>query len=163
MIAAALLLWLSGPAVILPAGTPVRLATVGEIHSKSIRQGQRLALTVTEDVKVGDRLLIARGTPAVGEIESVSDTGMMGKAGKFSLVPLFVELPGRRVNLVGEQQTRGKRQVGAAAVTSVITTFGIFITGKSAILPAGSPLVGEVRTDVEVPVAGPMASNPAIK
>ena len=117
MIAAALLLMFAGHAVTLPAGTPVQLATVGEINSRSIRQGQRFALTVTEDVRVGDRLVILRGTPAVGEVESLREKGMFGKAAKFSLMPLFVDLPGVRVNLAGERSQRGKKAVTEAAVT----------------------------------------------
>ena len=135
--------------VFVPAGTPIRFATESVIDSRTVQQGQRFTLIVTEDVAVGDRIVLPKGTRAVGEVEAVTGKGMFGQAGSLVLRPLFVELSGRRINLEGVFERRGKEQVGGAAVTTVITGgLGLIITGKSATLPAGSPLEGRVRNDV---------------
>lgn len=137
--------------LVLAAHTPVRLTTNGTIDSRSIRQGQRLALTVADDVTVGSRIVIPRGTPAAGEIESLSEKGMFGQSARFALRPLYVDIAGHRVNLAGTSEQKGKNAVAAAAVTTVLTNgLGLFITGKSAVLPAGSTLLGEVRSDVTI-------------
>jgi len=139
------------PAVMLPAGTPLRLRTVDAINSANLVQGQRVVLTVADNVRVGTRLVIPRGTAAVGEIEALDQKGIFGKAAKFSLRPLFVDLPGQRVNLVGGHAHQGKDGVAAAAVTTVLFgALGIIITGKSATLPANSIIDGEIRNNVLV-------------
>lgn len=138
--------------VVLPAGTSVRFTTNGPIDSRSIRQGQRFGLTVADDVIIGTSTLIPRGTPAVGEVEAVSDRTQFGKGAKFTLRPLFIEFGGQRINLVGTATTKGRNQVGAAAVTTVlIGGIGLLITGRSATLSAGSELRGEIRSDVSLP------------
>lgn len=139
------------PAVTIRAGTPIRFVTQVPIDSRSVRQGQRFTIVVAEDVLDGDRPLIAKGTPAVGEIESVTEKGMFGKAGGLVLRPLFIELGGTRINLEGATEASGKEQLGGAAVATVLTGgLGLIITGKSAQLPAGSPLLGRVRSDTTV-------------
>jgi hypothetical protein len=141
------------PALVrLPVGTPIRFTTNGPIDSRSIRQGERFGLTVADDVMAGGQLVMPRGTPAVGEVEALSDRGSFGRGAKFTLVPLFVDFGGQRINLTGAAKTEGRSQVGAAAVTTVlIGGVGLLITGRSATLPAGSELRGEVRSEVSLP------------
>jgi len=139
--------------ILLPAGTAVRLATTGAIDSRSVIQGQRFGLRFAEDVMVGSTVAIPRDTAAVGEVEAVSGTGMFGKAGRLVLQPLFVDIAGERVNLVGSTSEKGEDSVTAAAITTAITPFGLFITGKRAIMPPGSILLGRVRTDVTLPAS----------
>jgi hypothetical protein len=138
--------------VLLPAGTPIQLETVDPLDSRTVKQGQRFALRVAEDVLVGSATVIPRGTAAVGEVEAVSGKGMVGKAGRLVLRPLYIELGGERINLTGASTERGTDATAGVAVGSfLISSLGIFITGKSASVPAGSPLPGRVRTDVTLP------------
>lgn len=136
--------------VILAAGTAVQMKTKSALDSRSIRQGQRFELIVTNDVLSGGRVVIPAGTSAVGEVLSLSEKGMFGKGAKFALQPLFIEFHGERINLAGRTDELGDKQVTAAAITTVLTPFGLFITGKSASLPAGSPLNATVRTDTPI-------------
>ena len=137
---------------VLPAGTSVRLATLAPIDSRSVKQGQRFALRVVDDVTVGSRIVIPRGTDAVGEVEALSGKGMFGKAAALSLRPLFVEVAGQRVNLVGTSTEKGHDATAGAAVTTILVgAFGLIITGKSAKVPIGSTMFGRVRTVVALP------------
>lgn len=143
------------PAATLPAGTAVRLATVVALDSRSLVQGQRIGMTIADDVRVGSRLVIPRGTPAVGEIEALAQKGMFGEAARFVLRPLFVEVAGHRINLVGAHVERGRNDVAAAAVAAVLLGgIGMTMTGKSAILPANSVIDGATRTDVLIAAPG---------
>lgn len=140
--------------ILLPAGTPVRLRTVDALDSRSASQGQRFKLLVDEDVVVGTAVIIRRGMAAVGEVEAVSGKGMVGKSGRLVLQPLFVEVAGKRVNLVGANVERGKDATGGVAVASILTNgLGLFITGKSATVAPGSTILGRIRTDVTLPPA----------
>jgi hypothetical protein len=146
--------------IVVPAQTSVQFSTVDPLDSRSVKQGQRFALRVAEDVTVGSTLVIPRGTPAVGEVEAVSGKGMVGKAGRLVLRPLFVDVAGQRVNLVGVRVERGSDATTGVAVGSLlISGLGIFITGKSASVPAGSFLPGRVRS--EVVLSGATAPAPA--
>lgn len=136
------------PQALLPADTAVKLITTAQISSRSVVQGQRFPLEVAEDVVVNSRVVIPRGTPATGEVEALSGKGMFGKAAKLTLSPLFVQLDGQRVNLAGATDAAGSDATAAAAVSTVLFgVFGLAITGKSAVLPAGSVLYGRVRND----------------
>lgn len=142
--------------VLLPAGTPVRLVTAESIDSRSVKQGQRFNLTIAENVTVSSRILIPVGTPAVGEVEAVSGKGMLGKAAKLILRPLFVDVSGERVNLVGLIKQKGKDATAGAVVTTVLVgALGLLITGKSVTVPSGSIMLGQVRNDVALPVTTP--------
>ena len=140
--------------LLLPAGTVVRLKTVDAMDSRTVSQGQRFKLEVVEDVSVGAVVVIPHGAAAVGEVEAVSGKGMVGKAGKLVLTPLFVEIAGKRVNLVGKSSESGKDSTGGVAAASILAS-GLFliVTGKSAAVASGSPIVGHVRTDVILPPA----------
>lgn len=141
----------------LPAGTQVRFKTVDPLDSRTANQGQRFNLVVVEDVMIGSRLLIPRGTPAVGEVEAVSGKGMVGKAGRLVVRPLFIDVAGKRVNLTGTSGEEGKHSTGGVAVASVLTSgLTLFITGKSASVPAGSDMLGFVRTDISLPQTVPV-------
>lgn len=148
--------------VAVPAGTPMSFVTTTQISSRSVRQGERFPLQVSEDVTLGSHVVIPKGTAGVGEVEAVSRKGMFGKAGSLVLRPLFIDIRGERVNLVGATADKGHDGTAAAAVTTaLIGGFGLIITGKSAVVPAGSPLYGRVRTDVTLPAAtqGALSSN----
>ena len=138
-------------AVLLPAWTPVRLVTQALIDSRSAHQGQRFGLTITEDVKVGDRIVIPRSTPAVGEVEVLAQKSPGGNSGRLVLAPLFIDWAGDRIYLRGHSETAGKGAVGASVATQVLLSpLGFFISGKSATLPAGSVIEAETRNDVKV-------------
>jgi len=151
----------SAASIVLPAGTAVRLVTVGAVDSRSAKQGQRFVLALAEDVTVGSTVVIPRGTAAVGEVEAVSGKGAFGMPAHLVLRPLFVEVTGERINLVGLNKENGQNNVAAAAITTAITPLGLLITGKSATVPAGSVILGRVRSDVTVPVGAVQSSPPA--
>jgi hypothetical protein len=136
----------------LPPRTPVRLVTTVEVSSRGLVQGQRIPLRLAEDLAGGGRVLVPAGTAAVGEIEALSEKGMFGKAAKFTLQPLFIDAGGRRINLAGRHREAGEKGTTTAAVATVFAgTLGLFITGKSAKLAAGSELMAEVRDDTPLP------------
>ena len=144
---------------ILP-GMPIHLTTVVPLDSRSVKQGQRFELRVSEDVLVESTVVIPRGSPAVGEIEAVSGKGMVGKAGRLVLAPLFIDVGGERVNLTGISVERGKDSTAGVAVGSILLSgWGMFISGKSASVPAGATVDGRTRTAVSLVLPQPSASQ----
>lgn len=146
---AVLLLLAAGVKV--PAWTPIKLMTEAAIDSRSVRQGQRFGLTVAEDIRIGDAIVIPRGTAAVGEIEAVAQRSTGGNAGRLVLTPLFIEWQGERIYLSGRSENSGKAAVGASVATQILLSpLGVLISGRSATVPAGSVIDAEVRNDVTV-------------
>ena len=136
-------------ATVLPSGTAVRLVTAVPVNSRSAQQGQRFGLTVAADVTAGGRVLIPAGTPAVGEVEAVSGKGMVGQGARLTLVPLFIDAPGRRITLSGTLRQEGSSPTTEVAAASLLVSgLGLFITGKSALVPAGTVIPAVLRSDV---------------
>jgi hypothetical protein len=135
--------------LVLRAGTEVPLRTIEELSSKHARQGQRFGLQVDEEVRVGGYLVIPRGARATGEVTRIFEKGIFGRAGKIELQLLFVEVDGQRIRLNGQMREKGEPGTGALiAAAFVIFTMASFISGTSAVLPAGTSLVGSVHHDV---------------
>ena len=144
----------SAPVHVLRAGTRVPMATSAPISSRHARQGQRFDLTVAQDVLVDGMIVIPRGSRGVGEVARVVEKGMFGKAGKLEVRVLFVELGGTRIRLDGRAEDKGKSGLGVTAAAVVLAgIWGGFVTGKSAVIPAGTALDGHVFEDVPLKLA----------
>ena len=135
--------------LVLPAGTPVRLVTTGDISSKTHRQGDRFELVVAEDVVVQGHVAVPRGSAAVGEVVRHAASGAFGRAGKLELAPLWVMVGSHRIRLDGKARAAGESgAAGAVIASTVIGGFASFISGRSAWLPAGAALTGYVHRDL---------------
>ena len=150
--------------VLLPGGTPVSLVTVDEMSSKTHNTGEPITLKVRDDVRVGEVVVIPAGTPAVGQITDARGTGAFGVNGKLELAPLYLQIAGVTVRLVGSQLARGETDV--ATVAGLLTT-GL-VSGRSARIRAGSPVGSRVMRDIRLPLeatpvaaAKPVATTPA--
>ena len=141
---------------VLNAGTEVRLITSNTISSKDARQGQLIEMTVADDVRVNQLLVIPKGTRGVAQVSRVVERGMFGKAGKLEVRVLYAELGGRRVRLDGRSSEKGENRAGATAVAVVLVgAFGGFVNGQNAVIPAGTMLSGYVYEDLPLKAAQP--------
>jgi hypothetical protein len=142
-------LLLAADALVLKAGTPVPLVTVGEVSTKTHRQGDRFDLEVSRDVTVGEHLVIPKGTRGLAEIARHRARGPFGKAGMLEVRLLHVTVAGRNIRLDGEAEHKGASAAVPAIATGVITAaFGAIILGRSARIPAGTPLTGYTHRDL---------------
>jgi hypothetical protein len=74
--------WAQNNDVILPEGTKIRVRLEQEISSATAEQGQPVELSVTEDVRVGDTVVIRQGAAVVGTITEAVPKRHMGRTGK---------------------------------------------------------------------------------
>ena len=140
-----------------PEGTEFYVVTTEPISSKSASQGQRVALTVDENVLVNGQLVIAKGTPVRAEVGEVKGAGMLGKAGKLSLrIESTSAVDGHKVPLRGNKTSEGKGRAGTmVAVAVLVSPVGLLIKGKNVTYPEGTRL--SVYTDEVVSVTVPSA------
>jgi hypothetical protein len=149
---------------ILRVGTevPLRLRDTLTTKGKSLRVGQRFQLETSEPVMVQGVTVIPVGSPAVGEITDVRNKGMWGKSGHLGARILYVTVNGRQIRLSGAFDDKGVAGgVGAVAVSAIVfLPAGFFMTGTSAMVPAGSTFKAYV--DEDVPLALATAPTPPL-
>ena len=140
---------------ILRVGTqvPLRLSQTLTTGGKKLRVGDRFNLETSEPILVQGVTVIPVGSPAVGEITDARNKGMWGKSGHLAGRILYVTVNGRQIRLSGAFDDKGVAGgVGAALVSGLIfLPAGFFMTGTSAIVPAGSVI--KSFTDEDVPLA----------
>jgi hypothetical protein len=139
---------------ILRVGTevPLRLRDTLTTRGKQLRVGQRFQLETSEPVMVQGVTVIPVGSPAVGEITDVRNKGMWGKSGHLGARLLYVTVNGRQIRLSGAFDDKGVAGgVGAVAVSAIVfLPAGFFMTGTSAMVPAGTTMKGYVDEDVQL-------------
>lgn len=167
---------LNASVAFLRVGTEVPLMLSEELSTKNkqLKIGQRFRMEVMAAVLIQGVVVIPAGSPAVGEITEVRNKGMWGKSGSFSARVLYVTVNGRQIRLSGSFDQKGTAGgVGAAAVSAVVfLPAGFFMTGKSAVLPIGTPVKAFVDEDVPLAmqsqataplqVAAPAAPTPLV-
>jgi len=128
--------------VVVPMGTDVRLATAQPLSSKTNVKGDLVHLTVAENVRIDDHVVIPAGTPAVGQISDARAKGAMGMNGRLVIRPLYLQVNGRTVRLTGSEREKGSVAAGAVVGMAVL---GPAFTGRSANVPVGTPILAMIE------------------
>lgn len=125
--------------LIVPAGTQIVLANNSEVNSTEHREGHVFPLTVAQDVRVNDVVVIPRGTRAMGEITWRTGRGAFGKSGKINFSIRYLDLNGTRLPVIGNFRQEGEGATLATAGVVVLAGLigGALVTGSRARLPAG--------------------------
>ena len=139
----------------LPANTEINLRMNQEVTTKgrTWNEGDTFNLTVTNDVMLGDYVVIPQGSRGVGRITWMTSKGAFGKSGKMDVELEYVEVSGRRIPINGTYRQEGEGNT-VATVGGVILAgvFAGFITGKSGRIPAGRELMATTENDVELAI-----------
>ena len=138
--------------VTLKAGTPVILATVETVSSKTTVSGNTIDFKVVTDVIVDGNVVIPAGTIAKVQASNVSKASAIGKGGEITVgINNINALDGTLVPLSGANiSASGKNKVGLAIVCGICTLFGFLIPGSQAELPAGSQTQAVVMSNTMV-------------
>ena len=95
-------------AVVVADGTPVHLVLIDDLQGKKLQVKQIVHFEVREDLIVQSRLVVKTGGAAIGHIESVSRSGLLGKSGKLTLQFDYVEsVTGTKIPLRGSAGVSG--------------------------------------------------------
>ena len=140
---------------VLPANTEVNLRMNQEVTTKgrTWNEGDTFYLSVTNDVMLGDYVVIPQGSRGVGRITWLTSKGAFGKSGKMDVELEYVEVAGRRIPIDGTYRQEGEGNT-VATVGGVILAgvFAGFITGKSGRIPAGRELMATTENDIELAI-----------
>ena len=132
--------------VLLADGTPIHLVLMDDLQGKELRLKQTGHFKVREDLVVGLMLIVKTGAGAIGHIESVSKSGLLGKSGRLVLQFDYVAtVSGARLLLRGGAGVSGGK--GGA-----LTWESALWYGPNANLPVGTMLNAYVNQDQRIAV-----------
>jgi len=141
--------------VILPEGTRVRVRLEQTISSATAEEGQSVNLSVADDVKIGDTIVVPQGSTCVGTVTLAVPKRRMGRTGKLDFsIERVVGVDGSSIPL---RYSPTKREGGSKAGTTGALTAGaaiffwpaapvfLLIKGKDVTLNRG--IIFDVFTD----------------
>ena len=139
----------------MPKGTMVPLVFASAVSSKKADVGDKITLTVEDDVVVGGWILVRKGTPALISVTGAHKSGTLGVPGFVSFDALTLDVNGTTVKLRGTVTKQGPEiQANPARIGLTLVPAGVFlIHGKEAEVKAGSVLRATVAEDTPLPHA----------
>ena len=119
--------------IVLPEGTKIRVRLEQTISSSTAEEGQMVELCVTDEVKVGETVVIAEGAHVSGTVTQAHEKRRMGRAGKldFSI---------DRVKAIDNQWVPLRYSVTRKAGQSHALTTGILTAGVAAVFWPAAPV-----------------------
>ena len=127
----------------LPDGTPIKLKFKEEVSSKTAQPNQAVTFEVTEDVKVEQTTVIAKGATARGAVADVQRPGWLGRKGKLAIALKDVDLVSRERVVLRSYQSGGQANT-LGTIAGIINPIGGLIKGSNVTYPAGAELTAFV-------------------
>jgi len=140
---------------VLPQGTPVHLVFASDLSSKKADVGDKIPLTLADDLKVGDVVLVKKGAPAVATVTDADGTHILGVPGEIAFEAESLNVDGVLVKLRGGAARLGRDREGGAAVSALfVPVAGLFLVhGHDAEIQRGASFVATVSEDTPLPAA----------
>ena len=133
--------------VTLRPGTPVPLATVDALSSRTHAKGDIVWLRTVGDVVVDGVVAVPGGTAATGQIAESRGTGGMGTQGHLAIRPLYLRIGDRTVRLVGAAKDTGRTKADTVLGMALLTPL---LSGRAASLPSGTRIEAVVEKAVVI-------------
>jgi hypothetical protein len=132
--------------VLLADGTPIHLVLMDDLQGKELRVKQTVHFMVRQDLVVASKLIVKTGTEAIGHIDSISKSGLLGKSGRLVLQFDYVAtVSGAKLLLRGGAGVSGGK--GGA-----LTWESALWYGPNANLPVGTVINAYVNQDQRITV-----------
>lgn len=132
------------PIVLLTDGTTIHLILMDDLQGKKLHRQDVVHFKVRQDLLVEGKLLVKTGTDAIGHIESVSKSGLLGKSGRMILqIDAVNSTLGTKILLRGGAGVNGGK---GGALTTLSSTW----YGPDASLPAGTLINAYVNSDQRI-------------
>ncbi len=140
--------------LLLAKDTPVPLLFAAAVSSRTAEVGDKIPMTLAEDLKIGDTLIASKGSPAVAIVIQVDKTGAGGAPGGITFKADSLTAGGTVIKLHGSATREGDASPpNAAVLIPVVGPFTVFKHGKDADIKPGTPFTALVSADT--PIAPP--------
>jgi len=131
--------------VTLPDGTPVHVMMLQTLVSGETKENSLVSFTVTQDVVVANRVLIARGARATGRVTLSHERGALGKNGSLEFtLDSVLAVDKSRINLRPDPQGGDGMGHGAGVIVGAVflSVFMLLINGRDITVKEGTELTG---------------------
>jgi hypothetical protein len=155
---------------LLPEGTPVRMRINRTVSSADAQVNDNVDFETLDDVKLGEIVVIPKGSTAIGTITEAVPKRRMARGGKLGINIDYVRMPsGERLALRGVQDVKGGGHTGAMTGGMVATAivffpaapFFLFMHGKDITIPKGHEVTVYTNSDYSLPKAVTTTAKPA--
>jgi hypothetical protein len=139
--------------IVLNAGTPIQLETMNVIQSDMVSIGQTIDFKVKYDVKVDEKVVIAAGSIARGQVSRAQMARGLGREGFVEIQIKSVKAAdGQEVFLTGGNLDQQGEDRAALAIVLGIFVCILFLTmkGKEAFIPIGYEFSSSVATNTTI-------------
>jgi hypothetical protein len=135
--------------LLLARGTVVPLVFAADVSSKTAEVGDKIAMTLAEDLKAGDVVVAKKGTPSVATVTEVDPAGRVGLPGEIFFQVDSLQTDGAVIKLRGAAAKEGQGKEGKALGLMFIPMFpaGGFVHGKDAEIKQGALFTAFVDAD----------------
>jgi hypothetical protein len=151
--------------VTVPALTPVIVRLEEPVSSNKNKAGDRFRISVAEDVRVGEALVIPAGSAGEGEVVHAAKSGAGGKAGELILAARFVRVGDLDIRLrsfalgvVGKDQTNN-----SLAASMIIGPFAMFVKGGVITVPPETLGIAKTALEFRLPMVVSPTPPPAVQ
>ncbi|WP_245632118.1 hypothetical protein [Edaphobacter aggregans] len=132
-------------------GEDVSLQFAQDLSSKTAAEGDPVALTLVDDLKVGGVVVAKAGSKAFGEVSKAEKSGMMGKAGELSIRLNYLKVGEEKIRLRGTKGKEGESGVTSTVVLTVLFgPIGLIKHGKNVEIKQGQALHAYVADDISL-------------
>lgn len=146
----------------LPAGTPIPLEMAQTVTTEGNNwdEGDEFHLTVSDDVLIGEYVVIPKGTLAFGHVRWATGRGAFGKSGKIEVEIDYLLFGGKPLKLAGVYREEGKGELTSPGTVVAAGPLAGFITGESGEFLRGSLLTAHLAENLAVVIPSTPTTTP---
>jgi Chitobiase/beta-hexosaminidase C-terminal domain len=134
--------------VVLPQGTTVHLVFASPVTLKTAEVGDKIALTLDQDLVLDGVVAAPKGSPATGRVVQVDKPGFGGMPGQVNFHVDALNVHGTVIKLRRTAAIEGQAKPPSATVLiPVVGQLALFKRGTDAVIARGTPLDATVDTD----------------
>lgn len=142
--------------VILPSGTSVVMETITAINSKEATVGQVLEFKIKGDIKVNNKVVIAAGSIAKGQITRTQHAKAIGKEGYIEVqIKSVTAVDGQEVYLANSNLYKegDNKQTLSIVLGVLVCVLFLFLKGKEVTIEPGYQVTASVAANTTIKVA----------
>ncbi len=138
--------------VMLSQGTAVPLVFAADVSSKKAEIGDKIALTLADDLTADGVVLVKKGAPAFATVTEVDGSHILGTPGEVAFEVKSLEADGTVIKLRGGAAREGRDKYDkAAALLIVPVPVAWMVRGKDAEIQPGTRFTAFVDSDILLP------------
>ncbi len=137
--------------LVLAKDTPVRLLFAAEVSSRTAEVGDKIPMTLADDLKIGETLIAAKDSPAVAMVIQVEKTGAGGAPGEVTFKADSLTAGSTVIKLHHSAAKEGDAHPpNEVVVIPVVGWLTLLRHGKDADIKPRTPFTALVRVDTQV-------------